>query len=172
MDRLDEEILGILGTNGRISFSDLGKQIGLSTAATAARVRRLEAAGVILGYSAILADQEVAAGGGLEAFIDVRLAEGRDSTDFLAWAQQERKITDAVHLTGPYDYLLRAQVRDTGELDLLLRRLKRTAGAAATQTRIALRGSSSPSRSGGRPGSGRLSGAAEFELVGESPTSG
>jgi len=139
MDRIDEMILGILGAEGRISFSELGRRVGLSTNATAARVRRLEASGVILGYRAVLADDAPLARAGLEAYIDVRLAEGRDSDAFLAWTGTDRAISEAVHLTGPYDYLVRAHVRDTGELDQLLRRLKKEAGAAQTQTRIALR---------------------------------
>ncbi|KBU91274.1 hypothetical protein BA28_03906, partial [Mycobacterium tuberculosis NRITLD12] len=48
-------------------------------------------------------------------------------------------IDDAVHVTGPYDYLLHIRVCDTADLDRLLRRLKTSAEAAQTQTRIALR---------------------------------
>ena len=139
MDGTDETILDILGLEGRISFSELGRRVGLSTNAAAARVRRLEASGVILGYRAVLAGDAPSARGGLEAFIDVRLAEDRDSDEFLAWTRTDRAISEAVHLTGPYDYLVRAHVRDTAELDQLLRRLKKGAGAAQTQTRIALR---------------------------------
>lgn len=139
MDRTDETILGILAENGRISFSALGRRVSLSTNATAARVRRLEASGAILGYRAVLAADTPLIRGGLEAFIDVRLAEGRDSDAFLAWTSCDAAISEAVHLTGPYDYLVRAHVRDTGDLDRLLRRLKKEAGVAETQTRIALR---------------------------------
>ena len=139
MDPIDETILGQLSTDGRISFSELGRRVGLSTTATAARVRRLEASGIILGYRAVLAEDVPVTRGGLEAFIDVRLAEARDSEEFLGWTRTDKAISEAVHLTGPYDYLVRARVRDTGELDQFLRRLKQGAGAAQTQARIALR---------------------------------
>lgn len=76
---------------------------------------------------------------GIEAFIDVRLHPDRDSEQFLHWALRETSVHDAVHITGPYDYLLRVVVSDTSGLDRLLRRLKNDAGAAQTQTRIALR---------------------------------
>lgn len=138
MDSLDEKILGMLAANGRASFSELGREIGLSTAATAARVRRLESAGVILGYQAVLADSAPERAAALEAFIDVRLTGEQDSAEFLNWARRDRAVIDAVHLTGPYDYLLRVAVRDTGELDQLLRRLKQGGGAASTTTRIVL----------------------------------
>ncbi|QNJ92511.1 Lrp/AsnC family transcriptional regulator [Mycolicibacterium fluoranthenivorans] len=139
MDRLDEQILGLLRENARRSFSELGRQVGLSTNATAARVRRLETEGVILGYT-ILAGQDVPGPrGGLEVFIDVRLDTETDYDTFTTLIETDRQIVDAIHMTGPYDYLLRAYVPDTRALDLLLRRLKKECGAAQTQTRVALR---------------------------------
>ncbi|MCV7254338.1 Lrp/AsnC family transcriptional regulator [Mycobacterium hackensackense] len=139
MDRIDEQILGLLRENARRSFSEIGRQVGLSTNATAARVRRLETEGVILGYT-ILAGQDVPGPrGGLEVFIDVRLDTETDYDTFTTLIETDRQIVDAIHMTGPYDYLLRAYVPDTRALDLLLRRLKKECGAAQTQTRVALR---------------------------------
>ncbi|WP_232022110.1 Lrp/AsnC ligand binding domain-containing protein [Mycobacterium basiliense] len=71
----------------------------------------------------------------------MRLRPDQDGHEFLAWATKDAAINDAVHVTGPYDYLLHIRVRDTADLDRLLRTLKATAGAAQTQTRIALRSS-------------------------------
>lgn len=69
----------------------------------------------------------------------MRLRPAEDSDDFLAWSSTDTTIDDAVHVTGPYDYLLHIRVCDTADLDCLLRRLKTSAEAAQTQTRIALR---------------------------------
>ena len=139
MDSIDDAILGILRQDARISFSELGRRIGLSTNASAARVRRLESTGLILGYRAVLATDVPDPASGLEAFIDVRLHADTDSESFLVWALAEPSIRDAVHVTGPYDYLVQAVVADTTALDGLLRRLKKDAGAIQTQTRLALR---------------------------------
>ncbi|UKJ65088.1 Lrp/AsnC family transcriptional regulator [Cellulosimicrobium cellulans] len=139
MDAIDEQIISILRADGRASFSALGREVGLSTNAAAVRVRRLESSGVIRGYQAVLGTDAPEELSGLEAFIDVRLHPDRDSEQFLAWATDVRQILDAVHVTGPYDYLLRVHARDTAALDRLLRLLKSDAGAAQTQTRIALR---------------------------------
>ncbi|MDR6865914.1 Lrp/AsnC family leucine-responsive transcriptional regulator [Microbacterium resistens] len=139
MDGIDEQIIGILRTDGRASFSAVGRQVGLSTAATAARVRRLENDGVILGYQAVLDADIAETPNGLEAFIDVRLSQDRDSEAFLTWSATVPQIRDAVHVTGPYDYLLHVRVKDTAALNRLLRALKAEAGAAQTQTRLALR---------------------------------
>jgi len=139
MDALDEKILDILRQDGRASFSGIGRRVGLSTNAAAARIRRMERSGIILGYRAVLAGEVVDASAGLEAFIDVRLDADRDSEAFLAWSRTVPEIWDAVHVTGPYDYMLHVRVRDTQILNRLLRLLKAEGGAIQTQTRLALR---------------------------------
>lgn len=139
MDDINEQILTILRADGRAAFSTIGRQVGLSTNAVAARVRRLESTGVIVGYCAVLGTDPPEHFGGIEAFIDVRLTPDCDSEEFLTWTRGVRQILDAVHVTGPYDYLLRIRTADTAALDRLLRLLKREGGAAQTQTRLALR---------------------------------
>jgi Lrp/AsnC family leucine-responsive transcriptional regulator len=139
MDPIDSAILGELGRNARISFSELGRLVGLSTNATAARVRRLEASGIIRGYTTVLDPDAAHAPGRLEVYIDVRLSEGTSAERFLAVTDGISAIDDAVHMTGEYDYLVHAWCPDTAALDALLRTLKREGGAVQTQTRIALR---------------------------------
>jgi len=138
VDAIDDEILSQLRVDGRVSFSELGRRVGLSTNAAAARVRKLEATGVIVGYRAILAADAPAAEA-LEAYIDVRLAPDAQSTEFLHWARAQPAVRDAVHVTGPYDYLLHVTARDTRQLDQVLRQLKSDGRAAQTLTRLALR---------------------------------
>ncbi|MEV0731254.1 Lrp/AsnC family transcriptional regulator [Polymorphospora sp. NPDC050346] len=139
MDALDEQILGILRADGRASFTAIGHEVGLSTNAVAARVRRLRTVGVIAGFTVVLADAQPDPAAGMEAFIDVRLHQDRDSEEFLTWVRRVSSVVDAVHVTGPYDYLLRVRVRDMPALDRLLRALKRDGGVMQTQTRMALR---------------------------------
>jgi Lrp/AsnC family transcriptional regulator, leucine-responsive regulatory protein len=138
MDALDAQIFGELRQNARLSFSELGRRVGLSTNAVAARVRRLEADGIIAGYTVVPATQ-VARPGAMEVYIDVRLAAAFDDEDFLTAVRPLSEVVDAVHLTGGFDFLVRAVVADTAALDLLVKRLKRDCGAALTQTRVALR---------------------------------
>ncbi|HET8926818.1 MAG TPA: Lrp/AsnC family transcriptional regulator [Microbacterium sp.] len=139
MDDTDGEILSILRTHGRETFSAIGREIGLSTNAVAARVRRMETAGVITGYTVLLADQQPEPSARIEAFIDVRLHADRDSEEFLTWVRTLAGVRDAVHVTGPYDYLLRVAVPDMAALESILRALKPGGGAIQTQTRMALR---------------------------------
>ncbi|MDO9395772.1 MAG: Lrp/AsnC family transcriptional regulator [Herbiconiux sp.] len=139
MDALDSAIVDVLRADGRASFREIGRRIGLSTNATAVRVRRLERSGVIIGYRAVLGSDVAEPADGLEAFVDVRLDPGRDSAEFLDWTRRVPEIRDAVHVTGSYDYLLHIRVGGTAALDRFLRSLKTDAGATHTQTRLALR---------------------------------
>lgn len=139
VDGHDEQILGNLQDDGRATFTSIGREIGLSTNAVAARFRRLQAAGIITGFTVRLADISIAPTGGIEAFVDVRLQPERDSEEFLTWVRERPAVIDAVHVTEPYDYLLRVRVSDMPALDRLLRTLKRDGHTLQTQTRMALR---------------------------------
>jgi Lrp/AsnC family leucine-responsive transcriptional regulator len=137
MDATDREILGELMRNGRISYRDLGAAVGLSANAAADRVRRLLHDGVITGFTATV--DPGAAGRGLLALIDVRLAAVGSNETFEAGMAKLEAVLDAVHVTGRFDYQLRVACRDTAELDALLRVLRLRLGATDTETTIVLR---------------------------------
>ena len=76
LDRIDREILDVLAHDGRISMTELGARVGLSKTPVTARVRRLEAGGVITGYRAELSPGKL----GLAhiAFLEIRLTDTRE----------------------------------------------------------------------------------------------
>jgi Lrp/AsnC family transcriptional regulator, leucine-responsive regulatory protein len=148
MDEIDDEILRMLRTDGRVSWRDLGAAVGLSANGAADRVRRLRRAGVITGFTALI---DPAAGGRrLEALVEITLAPRTDSDDFAAACAQLDPVTEVLHLAGAPDYQLRVACRDTAELDLLLRALRLKLGAADTETKIVLR-SGPPEPTGNAP---------------------
>ncbi|HMS60869.1 MAG TPA: Lrp/AsnC family transcriptional regulator [Solirubrobacteraceae bacterium] len=137
IDDLDREIIGLLRRNARASWRELGDAVGLSANATAERVRRLERAGVISGYTALL--DPAASGRRLVALVDVRLSSPGAADRFEALIGRLDEVTDAAHVTGRSDYHLRVACADPAELDALIRLLKTEGGVAETDTRIALR---------------------------------
>ena len=137
MDQLDRAILGELVRNARVSYRDLGAAVGLSANAAADRVRRLRRDGVITGFTATL--DPAAAGRRLVALIDIRLAAAGTNEAFEAEVAELEAVTDALHVTGRFDYQLRVACRDTAELDRLLRQLKRGGAVTETETRVVLR---------------------------------
>jgi Lrp/AsnC family leucine-responsive transcriptional regulator len=116
LDTVDRRILAALQAQGRATYDELAGTVGLSASATLRRVKRLEDAGVITGYVALVAPERV--GLGLTAYINVRLAKhaGGDARSpleaFAAAAQSWPEVVECAALTGEMDYLLRVLVRD------------------------------------------------------------
>ena len=150
MDDTDRAILRALTADARLPYRELGTRVGLSANAVAARVRRMRREGVITRFTVELGPGaggtgapglpgKVGHSAGLELFLDIRLKEGVTCDDFLALSDDFTEVLDAVHLTGPYDVLVRAVVPDAAALDRFVRRLKSEAGVAQTSTRLAMR---------------------------------
>jgi Lrp/AsnC family leucine-responsive transcriptional regulator len=116
LDAIDRRLLRALQANGRATYDQLAAEVQLSPSAALRRVKRLEEAGAIAGYVAIVPPERV--GLGLTAYINVRLekhGEGhkRHPMDvFKAAVQAWPEVADCVALTGEMDYLLRVVVED------------------------------------------------------------
>ncbi len=123
--------------DGRISIRELAQRTSMSTSATSERLRRLERNGYITGYHAEVAPS--ATGRTLDAVIGVRADPAADRSKIEAWLSAQPSVVDAVHLTGPDDYVLRVRCTSTVELDELLMAMKAEGGVEATETRVVLR---------------------------------
>ncbi|WP_395138989.1 Lrp/AsnC family transcriptional regulator [Schlegelella aquatica] len=116
LDAIDRRILRALQANGRMTYEELAGQVSLSPSATLRRVKRLEEAGAIAGYVAIVPPERV--GLGLTAYINVRLEKHTESHKrnpmdlFRAAVQSWPEVVECVALTGEMDYLLRVVVED------------------------------------------------------------
>jgi Lrp/AsnC family transcriptional regulator, leucine-responsive regulatory protein len=106
LDAIDREILIALQANARLPNNDLAAAVGLSPSPCLRRVRRLEKAGVITGYSALLNRTRV--GVGLTAFVSVDIERNRKTeTDLLRAQIQALPEVVAAHIvTGDSDFLL------------------------------------------------------------------
>ena len=135
MDAIDREIVGTVQRDARISYRDLGRAVGLSPNAAADRLRRLLRSGVLQ----ILAVVDPGADVRLRVLIDVQLRQDQSDDAFEAALRDLPTITEANHVTGSFDYLMRADLPDAASLDRLLRELKQRTGVAATNTRVILR---------------------------------
>lgn len=134
MEHIDEQIIGLLSRDGRMSYTDLGKATGLSTSAAQQRVRRLEQRGVITGYKAIV-DPE-ALGKLLTGFVSVRLRDDDDDT----LPQQIADLPEVVScysMAGLASYLLMVQVESPADLERVLREIRHRV-RVATETQLVL----------------------------------
>ena len=116
LDQFDRRILRALQGDGRTTYDALAEQIGLSPSAALRRVKRLEEAGVIAAYVALVPPDRV--GLTLTAYINVRLEKHvavhkRSPMDlFRAAVQAWPEVVECAALTGGMDYLLRAVFGD------------------------------------------------------------
>lgn len=123
LDRIDLRILTHLQQNGRTTNVDLADAVGLSASPCLMRVKRLEKAGYITGYSAQIQLQKL--GNTLMVFTEVTLADHR-ATDFARFEAVIRKvdeITECHLVSGGYDYLLKFITRSVGDYQALIERL-------------------------------------------------
>jgi Lrp/AsnC family leucine-responsive transcriptional regulator len=120
LDRIDRQILELLQADGRMSNIALARQVNLTPTPCLERVRRLEREGYIRGYTALLNPDMVDAG--LLVFVEISLL--RNSPDaFREFSRQASKLSGILecHLvSGNYDYLIKARVRDIHEYRSLL----------------------------------------------------
>jgi DNA-binding Lrp family transcriptional regulator len=123
LDRIDLRILTHLQQNGRTTNVDLADAVGLSASPCLMRVKRLEKAGYITGYSAQIQLQKL--GNTLMVFTEVTLADHRapDFARFEAAIRKVDEITECHLVSGGYDYLLKFVTRSVGDYQALIERL-------------------------------------------------
>jgi len=128
MDITDHKILEFLQKDGRISMKDLGKIVGLTSPAVSERVKRLEEAGVIEGYKAIVNPD--ALGRVIKAFVHISLPNDKYKV-FIEEARQDPRIVECHHITGDDCSVLKVIVKDMYELENVIDSMK-TIGSTKT----------------------------------------
>jgi Lrp/AsnC family transcriptional regulator, leucine-responsive regulatory protein len=136
VDSTDRRIIELLQENGRLSYAELARQIGLSGPAVHERVGKLEAARVIRSYR-VEVDPE-AVGLGVTAFIRLVETAGGAVDEIVAELRELPQIESCYFLAGEESFLLKVRVGTIAELERLIVRLTRARGIAATRTTIAL----------------------------------
>ena len=119
LDRLDLRILAALQADGRITNQALAVQVGLSASACLARVRRLEADGLILGYHARLDIERIRPTVTIYGEVTLKSHRPADLAAFEAVLTDIPEVVEAAQVSGPFDYLIKvvtADVRAWGEL--------------------------------------------------------
>src|SRR5215210_4958472 len=135
MEKLDRRILALLARDGRMSYTDIGKETGLSTSAAQQRVRRLEQRGVIKGYRAILDSAEL--GLMVTAFVAIKPFDPGQADDAPERLQDIEEIVSCYSVAGDASYLLKVAAQSMSHLESLLARI-RSAGKVSTHTTTVL----------------------------------
>lgn len=140
MDRLDRKILSVLQGNARASLQEIGAAVGLSPSPCWGRIKKMEEAGVIEGYTVRL--NPLALDLGDTVLVQVTLDSHSDNTleKFGEVLASIPEVVEAHLVSGEYDYLLRVVVKDTRDYERLLReKLYKIKGIRHSQSSFVLR---------------------------------
>ncbi len=120
LDETGWHILQALQENARLSFSELGQRVGLSSPAVTERVRRLEDAGIIRGYRAEIDTTKI--GYPITAIIRMQV-QGERCTRFTANVQEIPEVLECYRVTGDDSLIMRVMVSCVEHLEAIIDRL-------------------------------------------------
>ena len=135
MEEIDRKIVSLLARNGRMSFTELARQAGLSVSAVHQRVRRLEQDGVIKGYAAMFNLEDI--GLPLTAFVSVKPFDAAAPDDLPQRLEHLTAIEACHSVAGDENYILKVRVPTPTALEELLYQI-RTLGGVSTRTTVVL----------------------------------
>jgi len=135
VEEIDRKILSLLCQDGRMSFTDLSRQTGLSVSATHQRVRRLERRGLIRGYTAVI--DPVDAGLPLTAFVSIKPFDPAAADDAPERLAHLAAIEACHSVAGEESYILKVRVASPAGLENLLQEIRALANVS-TRTTIVL----------------------------------
>jgi Lrp/AsnC family leucine-responsive transcriptional regulator len=136
---LDRKILRALQEDGRMTVQAIADRVGLSPSPCLRRIRQMEQAQIITGYSATV-DQK-AAGLPVSVFISIKLERqrARELDAFAAAIGRWPEVMDAYLMTGQFDFLLRVVCADLESYEHFLReKLTQIEGVASIESSFSL----------------------------------
>jgi Lrp/AsnC family leucine-responsive transcriptional regulator len=136
LDVTDRRILELLQDNARRTFGDIGAQVGLSAPAVKRRIDRLEEAGIIRGYTAVVDHGKL--GRPLEAFAELRFAGKTRVDDIEGIAADVPEIQAIFTVAGDPDALAWIRVRDVQDLKRVIDQLRKSGKITGTKTLMVL----------------------------------
>lgn len=149
MDALDRKIIVALRENGRATYAELGRQVGLSASTVHERVGKLESSGVITGYHAMVEPSSV--GLGVTALVGIQPSDTGDDERIAAALADLVEVESCYAVAGDEAFVVKVRVSTVDELERTLGRLRRVDGIARTRTTVVL-----STRFEGRPNTVRL----------------
>jgi Lrp/AsnC family transcriptional regulator, leucine-responsive regulatory protein len=137
MDATDLQLVELLQENGRATQLQLAREVGLSQPAVAERVRKLEARGIIRGYTARV--DAIALGKDVLAFVGVSLEHPKHFDVFVSRVQALPEVLECHRVAGEDSFFLKVRTENTRALDdLLVKTIRTMPGVTHTKTTIAL----------------------------------
>lgn len=136
MDHIDTKILQCLTKDARMNASQISQNVNLSISAVIERMKKMEASGLIKGYTAVI--DEKLAGYNVQAMISIRLEHPKYNEEFNRQMCGHERVMECFYITGDFDYIARIGVSSTEELTKVLNDIKQMPGVSLTRTYVVL----------------------------------
>jgi DNA-binding Lrp family transcriptional regulator len=139
LDRIDIKVLAVLQRDGRSTVHKVAERVGLSPRACLERIRRLEAAGLIAGYQAVIAVELLSQP--VTVFAEIALEKHGQHDRFERRLATIEEVVECWEVSGTFDYLARFTCADLARYEALTAGLidDATLGVARIVSHIALR---------------------------------
>lgn len=134
MDEIDKEIIRILKQNGRATYSEIGKRVGLSEGAVRKRIKDLVDSGIIKKFTLKLALSE-----GAEAIALVSVKPSIPTSEISTELLKIPNVDTVYEVTGEYDIAIIISAMNIAEVNECIERIRKIDGIIKTNTMIILR---------------------------------
>ncbi len=136
MDHIDSKILRCLTKDARMNASQISQKVNLSVSAVIERMKKMEASGLIRGYTAVV--DERLAGYDIQALISIRMEHPKYNQAFSQQMLAHERVMECFYITGDFDYIARITACSTEELTRVLHDIKQIPGVSHTRTYVVL----------------------------------
>lgn len=146
MDQVDRQLIDALRADGRASYAELARLVGLSSSAVHERVGKLESSGVITAYRAVVTPGSI--GVGVTALVGIAPGENGKDEIIASGLEAMPEVESCYSVAGDDAFLITLRVGSVDDLHKCLGRLRGIEGVARTRTTVVL-----ATRFEGRPAS-------------------
>jgi len=136
MDALDRKILALLVEDGRRTYGDIGRRVGLSAPSVKRRVDRLRSTGALEGFTAVV--DHGAMGWNTEALVELFYRPGTTLDEVAETLRSHPEVVEAWSVTGEADAIARVRTEDNAGLERLIMELQRNGLVVRTRSQIVM----------------------------------
>ncbi len=134
-DKFDRELIALLQANARESTANLARRLGVARTTVVARLAKLEANGLIGGYSVRLGGEAVARG--VQAFVGI-VVQPKAGREVIRELTKFPELLQLASVSGEFDYMATLRADNTARLDALLDQIGDIEGVTRTNTSVIL----------------------------------
>lgn len=137
MDKIDMKILRSLKENARLTASAISEEINLSVSAVIERIKKLEANGIIKGYTIDIDQAKM--GNDMVALMEVSLKHPDYYDGFVKIVKENANVASCFYQTGEFDFVLHILTDSTDGLERVYKEIKGFEGVSRTETHFVLK---------------------------------